>query len=133
MALSKESRLRRSVDVRRVLAEGKTRVSPLAAFYWLCRGDGAQARVAFIASRRVGKAVERNRVRRRLREIMRSELPHVRCPVDMVIVARRESAAAPFTELKRQVVGLLARAGLRQQEPGPGSDSAQQGSKGREL
>ena len=68
-------------------------------------------RYGFSVSHRVGKAVTRNRIKRRLREIMRA------APLapgwDMVWVARSRAAGAGYVELKEEVEGLLSRAGLK--------------------
>jgi ribonuclease P protein component len=68
------------------------------------------ARCGFVVSKRVGGAVIRNRIKRRLREIVRV-LP-LKPGADIVISARPRAAAAEFGELKTTVSNLLAQAGL---------------------
>jgi len=68
------------------------------------------SRFAYMIPRRVGKAVTRNRVRRRLREALRS-LPLVE-GYDLVVSARQEAAAASFHALRAELVMLLRRARL---------------------
>ena len=67
-------------------------------------------RYGFVASRAVGKAVVRNRVRRRLQEAVRS----LRLDEgwDIVIIARRTAAAADYHELRESLAALLERAGI---------------------
>lgn len=50
-------------------------------------------------------AVARNRLRRRLREIWRREVRPVQPAWDLIIRARREAYAAPFDQLRQEVVG----------------------------
>ena len=69
-------------------------------------------RCGFSVSRRVGNAVTRNRVRRRLREIVRRHLTTVAPGWDLVITARPASAGAPFGALSQSADELLRRAGL---------------------
>jgi ribonuclease P protein component len=72
------------------------------------------SRYGFTVSRRVGKAVVRNRVKRRLREIVRQT------PLtpgwDIIFIARVPAAAADYAGLGRAVRGLLLRAGLSIEE-----------------
>ena len=62
-------------------------------------GD-ALARIGFTVSRKVGKAVERNRARRRLRAAANEVLPmHALPGLDYVIVGRRQTLERPFPDL----------------------------------
>lgn len=71
-------------------------------------------RYAFAAGRRLGKAVVRNRLKRRLREGIRSL--GLAQGWDMVIIARAGAAGASFADLRRSLVGLLARARILSRE-----------------
>jgi ribonuclease P protein component len=73
-------------------------------------GAGGCARFAVIASRRVGGAVQRNRAKRRLRELIR-QLP-LRGEVDLVIVARSRCVEASFAELGVELVELCTAMGV---------------------
>ena len=53
-----------------------------------------EVRVGFITSRRVGGAVARNRVRRRLREIVRAARPHIHAGTWLTLIARQAAAQA---------------------------------------
>jgi ribonuclease P protein component len=66
------------------------------------------ARVGFTLPRAFGKAVLRNRVKRRLRELLRVRLPEVAPEWDIVINPRRPAIAAPIEELRREVDRLVA-------------------------
>jgi ribonuclease P protein component len=75
---------------------------------------GEPTKVAFVASRRgVGGAVDRNRARRRLREIVRRRWPQMRrAGVHLMFVAFRSALAAPHPELSRDVERLLVQSGV---------------------
>lgn len=68
------------------------------------------ARVGFTVSRRVGNAVARNRVRRRLREIARMIIPaQARADLDYVLVGRQAALSRDFTALRQDLVEALKR------------------------
>jgi ribonuclease P protein component len=68
------------------------------------------SRYGFAVGRRLGKAVVRNRVKRRLREILRQIT--LRRGWDIVLVARNPAARVDYKSLKISVEGLLVKAGL---------------------
>ena len=70
------------------------------------------ARIGIITSRRVGGAVERNRVRRRLREIVRAEHANLTPGAWLVVVARHRAVAAEFAELREEWLRLARRAAV---------------------
>jgi len=67
-------------------------------------------RYGFVTSRAVGKAVVRNRVRRRLREAVRPL--SLKDGWDIVVIARRSAAEATYRELRESLASLLTRAGV---------------------
>lgn len=69
-------------------------------------------RYGFITSRRVGKAVIRNRVRRILREVTRYHHIHLRQGYDVVFVARQRIVEQSYANVKAHVGKLLEQAGL---------------------
>jgi ribonuclease P protein component len=72
------------------------------------RAEDGPVRVGFTVSRQVGNAVERNRVRRRLREMVRLSAG-MHGGHDYVLIGRRAALAAPFGELKRELDVALRR------------------------
>ncbi len=68
-------------------------------------------RLGLSVSRRVGNAVMRNTVRRRLREVFYSELPEIPSNLDLVVSARPAAAEATFQELGEEFVRALGKLG----------------------
>ena len=81
------------------------------------RSDEGPPRVGFTVSKKVGNAVERNRVRRRLREIVRlSPLPLLRGH-DYVLIGRRAALTLPFARIAQDFEGALQRVQRRRATP----------------
>ncbi|MGE5208888.1 MAG: ribonuclease P protein component [Alphaproteobacteria bacterium] len=69
-------------------------------------------RAGFITSRRLGGAVVRNRVRRRLREIVRRHQHQLREGFWFVLVARHEAATVAYSVLEHELLRLMRRASI---------------------
>jgi len=84
------------------LAAASGAKAPTATFVLQARArrDSGPARVGFTVSRKVGSAVERNRVRRRLREIVRKTAPAgMRAGHDYVLIGRRAALEQGFDRM----------------------------------
>ncbi|MDE7078652.1 MAG: ribonuclease P protein component [Clostridia bacterium] len=68
-------------------------------------------KVGFIVSKKVGKAVVRNKVRRRLREIFRALIPYLEDNCNYIIIARTECANSTFSQLADSMASILSKAG----------------------
>ena len=69
-------------------------------------------RAGFITSKRIGSAVVRNRVRRRLREIVRLHQHDLRCGFWLVTIARASASRATYRELEDEWLRLGSRASI---------------------
>ncbi|MEQ1860890.1 MAG: ribonuclease P protein component [Chthoniobacteraceae bacterium] len=112
LRLPRSARLARNSEFERVRAEGKAEHGR----YMLCSvapcGDAGAARIGIITSRRVGSAVERNRVRRRFRELVRADRSQLATGFWVVLIARARAVGATFAELRDEWRRLAKRAGL---------------------
>jgi ribonuclease P protein component len=70
----------------------------------------APSRVGFSVSKRVGDAVRRNQVKRRLREVIRRRLWNVAPGWDMIVIARPGASTVDYEELRDEVDALLTQA-----------------------
>ncbi len=109
--MKRQSRLRQSNDIQRVRRLGRSYAHllvVLVAFPSLHPGT----RIGVIAGSKVGKAVERNRAKRRIRACMDQLCPQVTQGWDMVIFARHPICQASFVEIRSALMDLLRRAKL---------------------
>lgn len=104
-------RLKLSRDFERVRKEGRTVRGGLLMLGILRVEEEEAFRIGFVTSRRVGGAVERNRVRRRLREVVRCGQHELGKNLWIVIIARPAAAAASSAELEAEWSRLAKRAG----------------------
>jgi ribonuclease P protein component len=99
----RDVRLLRHADFERVYKQGRRHfASHLTAFYRQ-REEGEALRVGFTVSKLLGGAVQRNRMRRRLREAVRLHWPEFQAPVDIVINPKKSLLVVEFPELGKEV------------------------------
>jgi ribonuclease P protein component len=92
------------------VANGVRVPAPAFVLQGRCRADGGPPRVGFTVSKKVGNAVERNRVRRRLREAVRlSDGDRFCAGNDYVLVGRRAALELSFDRLTQDLAGALKR------------------------
>ena len=107
-------RLRSSKDFRRVSREG-VRVASRSFVLLLsaqreATGEG-RARLGVTVSRRVGNAVVRARVKRRIREWFRRNRERAPMQRDLVVIARPNAASLAYAEIESELAGVLRRVG----------------------
>ena len=105
-------RLKLSRDFARVRAEGRTVRGGLLMLGVLPVEEEVAFRVGLVTSKRIGGAVVRNRVRRRLREIVRRHQHALPQGHWLVVIARPAAAQADFATLEQEWLRLAQRAEL---------------------
>ncbi|HZU11262.1 MAG TPA: ribonuclease P protein component [Chloroflexota bacterium] len=114
--LPKQHRLLRTRDFTRVRRRGRSAGDSLLVLYVL-PVRSPDLRVGFSVSKRVGKAVTRNRVKRVMREIARRDLGKMRRGQDLVFIARPAAAQATYADLDASMARALGKTGaLRAEE-----------------
>ena len=112
--LQRSERLRRASEIQALFQQGNREERPSFVLLWHAQAQGRQ--VGFGVSRRVGGAVARNRVRRRIREAYRRQQGSLRGGVAVMFVGRPPALTRPFTALldeMRLALESLDRAAVR--------------------
>ena len=108
----KARRLTHRTEYEHVKRNGITHRGKLLILNAMTLEDTGLWRAGFVTSGRVGGAVIRNRVRRRLREVVRRHQHELRQGIWFVIIARREAATATYGALKDEWLRLARRASI---------------------
>jgi ribonuclease P protein component len=107
-------RLRKSTDFKRVRRLGNSYAHPFVVLVKHPNQEGF-SRFGVAAGRSIGNAVERNRAKRRIREIIRPRVTRILDGWDIVFLARNAINRASFTELKAALDELILRAELNKE------------------
>ncbi len=117
------ARLCKHADYQRAYASARKRQS--ASMSWFLApqtGPSAGPRVGLTAGKVLGKSHERNRIKRRMRDILRRHLDLLPQGFDMILHPRRVVLTAEFTKLEAEVVRILRQANaeaIRMTQPAP--------------
>ncbi len=109
----KSARILRTSDFRKAYNQGSRIAGPYFKAFCLRvpRGEEEGPRLGFTVPRAFGKAVKRNRAKRRLREAIRVRMHDIPAQWDIVINPRRAALEAPVEELRREVDRLVTQCG----------------------
>lgn len=103
--------LKNNYEFRRLYSKGKSAASRSLVVY-ARKNRKPRNGLGFTVSTKIGKAVTRNRIRRRLREAYRLNEEKLKPGYDIVVVARTRAAAAPFSELETGLMRCLGELGV---------------------
>src|SRR5258708_17457947 len=106
--VKRRARLLASADFDRTLRSGRRAASDYLALL-VSDNDVGRPRVGLAVSRKLGNAVIRNRIKRRLRELVKPLLTQTGGGRDVVIVARARAVDAEFTRLRQEIEMLWAK------------------------
>ncbi len=124
---SDRGRLSRSAEFERVYRQGRSTANRHLVLYAFPNASSQRPRLGLSVSRKVGGAVERNRVKRMLRESFARVEPTLREGQDVVVVARPSAAELVAREglagIDASLSELIAKGGLREADPEPEAEA----------
>jgi len=109
--LKRKFRLTSSTDFERVRRLGKSYAHPFIVLIAL-PNELDKSRFAISAGRSVGKAVQRNKAKRILRETLRPLIPKIKTGWDIVFLARKPTSNADYHQVQVALLTLLSQANL---------------------
>ena len=102
-----DHRLRKHADYQRVYREGRKQFSASMSYFFSAHAGDDGPRVGLTVGRVIGKAVQRNRIKRRMREIVRKQLALLPPDVDVVLHPRRSVLTIEFAKLEQEVARIF--------------------------
>ncbi len=109
--MKRKFRLTRSTDFKRVRRSGKSYAHPLVVLV-VAPNDLEQVRIGVVAGHTVGMAVERNRVKRRLRAGLETWVPRLKPGWDLIFLARPALQRATYPQVLEALHTVIRRTGL---------------------
>lgn len=102
--LPKSYRLRRRKDFKKIYKKGFSAPGRYVVLYALEDNNLETIRFGFSVSRKIGKAVQRNRSKRILREVCRRNINFFVAGFDVIIIARRKIKEASYREIEKDLI-----------------------------
>lgn len=110
--MHRKLRLRNRADFSRVYRYGKSFANRQLVVYYSGRSEIERFRLGVSASKKIGNAVVRNRMRRMLKEIVRLHEAEIRDHVDIILIVRNGAVGMEYKELEKSVLHVLRKASL---------------------
>ncbi|MFD0716178.1 ribonuclease P protein component [Paenibacillus sp. GCM10027626] len=110
--MQRKLRLRKREDFSRIYRHGKSFANGQFVVYWSRQPKAEPFRLGVSASKKIGNAVVRNRMRRLVKEIIRHQADRITDQLDIIIIVRKAAVGMKMKELERSMLHVLKRSGL---------------------
>ena len=110
--MQRKYRLKKRQDFKQVFQKGFSVANRQFVLYHLPKKEPSPLRLGVSVSRKIGKAVVRNRVKRLIKEVVRHWLSELKSQVDCVVIARKPAANMTYREVKASLRHLFKKAKL---------------------
>ena len=110
--LEKQFRLNKKPEYQKVFSHGSCYVSRLVVVYIYKDKSMEHSQIGFIASKKVGNAVKRNKAKRLMREVVRKEISSFGQPCQMICIARKAITKAALEDVKKSLSYLWRKGGI---------------------
>ncbi|MFA5536156.1 MAG: ribonuclease P protein component [Bacillota bacterium] len=113
--LNQLNRLKKNQEFQRVYQHKKSFVGRYLVLY-LKKNNLNYTRFGFVVSKKIGKAVERNKIKRRMKEVCRLSFDSFAAGYDLIFVARRKIKGISYQLVEQEIEKLSTRAGILKNE-----------------
>lgn len=110
LGFPRSRRLQKQYEFKRIYEAGRREANRYFTVY-TCSTEGRRGKVGIVAGKRLGKAVQRNKIRRALREIVRQNQRDILERTDLIIIAKPPALDLPHRELADHLFQLLRKSG----------------------
>jgi ribonuclease P protein component len=110
--MHKENRLQKNEHFKKVFKWGKSVANRQLVLYYYLNREVKDFRLGISVSKKIGHAVTRNRIKRLLKEVVRTQEDHISTGYDLVIIVRKPAADMGYDDFTSSFIHLLKRAKL---------------------
>jgi ribonuclease P protein component len=113
--LAQKYRLKNNADFRKIYKYGRSIADPYLVIYIFTREKKhfpGGPRIGFSVSKRLGSAVSRNKIKRKLRAALKPYLQFIQQDVDIIFIARQKIKGISFQDVEKSMENLLKKASL---------------------
>lgn len=107
--LAKKYRLRKNIDFRRIYRSAKSIANDYLVLYIKKNNKNSDTRIGFSISKKIGKAHQRNHLKRQLREIVRRKVNNFKSGYDLIFIARQKIKGKSFKDVEEKMESLLVK------------------------
>ncbi|SES35212.1 ribonuclease P protein component [Salisediminibacterium halotolerans] len=115
--MNKSYRLKKNQEFQRVFKHGKSVANRQFVVYFLEKPEQLHPRFGLSVSKKMGHAVTRNLIKRRMKEALSQLAPNIKKETDVVIIARKPVSTMDFHEIKKSLTHVLNVARLFNKRP----------------
>ncbi|KJS20013.1 MAG: hypothetical protein VR72_16360 [Clostridiaceae bacterium BRH_c20a] len=107
--LPKKFRLRKNIDFRRIYRSSKSIANQDLVLYIKKNNYSNDTRIGFSISKKLGKANERNLLKRQFREVIRNKIEHLKPGYDLIFIARQKIKGKSYSDVEKSMEFLLVK------------------------
>ena len=113
--MKRADRIRKNEEFSRIISKHHSLAGDSFVVYFDHRNED-HARAGISVSKKLGNAVERNRIKRQVREMIRSIVDFDSCPIDLIVIVRKDYLLKAFKENKNNLENIIKKAIIKQYE-----------------